>query len=130
MERVHYLGHLAEGDPRHGIYRRQCLSRGGMISFEVGGAEAEAEALRVPNALELIQVAVSVGGIEFPAEHAATMTHADIAPDDQRRMGITPSTIRLSVGVDHPDDLIADPEAAALPTGTPRGRGRRRRRAA
>jgi len=110
VERVHYLGHLEEGDPGYRTYRHQCLSPGGMISFEVSGGEEEA--FRVLNSLELIQLAVSLGGTESLAEHPATMTHADIPLEDQRRMGITPSMIRLSVGVEHPDDLIADLDRA------------------
>lgn len=106
VEAVHYLGHLDESHPDFETYRRQCLSPGSMISFEVvGGEEA---AFRVLNALTLIKLAVSLGGTESLAEHPGTMTHADVPPDEQRRMGITPSLIRLSVGLEHPEDLIAD----------------------
>ncbi|MGD8321919.1 MAG: cystathionine gamma-synthase family protein [Gemmatimonadota bacterium] len=106
VEAVHYLGHLEEGDPQFEIYRKQCLAPGGMISFEVRGGEAEA--FRVLNALRLIKLAVSLGGTESLAEHPATMTHSDVPPEDQARMGITPALIRISVGIEHPDDLIAD----------------------
>ncbi len=106
VERVHYLGHLEEGDPGYETYAKQCLGPGGMISFEIRGGEAEA--FRFLNALELIKLAVSLGGTESLAEHPATMTHADVEPEAQRRMGITPSLVRISVGVEHPEDLIAD----------------------
>jgi len=106
VKRVHYLGHLTEGDPDFEIYRKQCLGAGGMISFEVHGGEAEA--FRVLNALQLIKLAVSLGGTESLAEHPGTMTHSDIPPDDRERMGITPAMVRISIGIEHPDDIIAD----------------------
>ncbi|WP_405278436.1 cystathionine gamma-synthase family protein [Gaopeijia maritima] len=110
VDAVYYLGHLEEGDADWEVYRRQCLSAGSMISFEVHGGEAEA--FRVLNSLKLIKLAVSLGGTESLAEHPGSMTHSDVPPADQARMGITPAMIRLSVGVEHPDDLIADLEQA------------------
>jgi methionine-gamma-lyase len=106
VQAVHYLGHLTEDDADCAVYRRQCLAPGSMISFEVTGGEPEA--FRLLNHLKLIKLAVSLGGTESLAEHPATMTHADVPHDDQARMGITPALVRLSVGVEHPDDLIAD----------------------
>ncbi len=110
VERVHYLGHLTEGDPQFEIYRKQCLAPGGMISFEVAGGEEEA--FRLLNALKLVKLAVSLGGTESLAEHPGTMTHSDVPPEDQLGMGITPALIRISVGIEHPEDLIADLEQA------------------
>jgi methionine-gamma-lyase len=55
---------------------------------------------------------VSLGGTESLAEHPGTMTHSDVPADDQLKMGITPALIRLSVGIEHPEDLIADLEQA------------------
>jgi methionine-gamma-lyase len=110
VERVHWLGHLEEGDPAHELFRRQCLSPGSMISFELHGGEPEA--FRFLNALRLVKLAVSLGGTESLAEHPATMTHADVEPADQLSMGITPAMVRLSVGLEHPEDLIADLEQA------------------
>jgi methionine-gamma-lyase len=110
VERVHYLGHLEEGDPQFEIYRKQCVGSGAMISFEVRGGEAEA--FRLLNALKLIKLAVSLGGTESLAEHPGTMTHADVPPEDRVHIGITPSMVRISVGIEHPDDLIADLEQA------------------
>ncbi len=106
VDRVYYLGHLTEEDAEFEIYRRQCLAPGGMVSFDIRGGEAEA--FRFLNALQLIHLAVSLGGTESLAEHPATMTHSDVAPEEQRRMGITPAMIRLSIGVEHPEDVIAD----------------------
>jgi methionine-gamma-lyase len=106
VDRVHYLGHLEEGTPQYDIYRKQCLGPGSMISFDIHGGEAEA--FRFLNALQLIKLAVSKGGTESLAEHPATMTHADVDQEEKRSMGITPSMVRLSIGVEHPEDLIAD----------------------
>jgi methionine-gamma-lyase len=106
IERVHYLGHLSEGDPQFTVYRRQCLAPGAMISFDVAGGEPEA--FRFLNALRLVKLAVSLGGTESLAEHPATMTHSDISAEDQARMGMSAKMVRLSVGVEHPDDLIED----------------------
>lgn len=104
--RTYYLGHLADGSAQADIYRRHCLSPGSMISFDIRGGEAEAFGFL--NALQLVKLAVSLGGTESLAEHPATMTHSDIAPPLQREMGITEQMIRLSIGVEDPQDLIAD----------------------
>lgn len=110
VERVYYLGHLKEGDPQYAVYRRQCTAPGAMVSFEVRGGEAEA--FRVLNALKLVKLAVSLGGTESLAEHPFSMTHADVSPEAKREAGITERMIRLSVGIEHPDDTIADLEQA------------------
>jgi methionine-gamma-lyase len=68
----------------------------------------EAEAFRLLNNLQLVRLAVSLGGTESLAEHPGTMTHSDIPTARQAELGITPAMIRLSVGVEHPEDLIAD----------------------
>ena len=68
----------------------------------------EAEAFAVLDKLEVIKLAVSLGGTETLASHPAAMTHSDIPPEEQLRLGITPALIRLSVGIENPDDLIAD----------------------
>jgi methionine-gamma-lyase len=110
VDHVHYLGHIQEDDPQYEIYRRQCVAPGAMVAFEVHGGEAEA--FRFLNALELIHLAVSLGGTESLAQHPATMTHADVPVTDQPRMGITPALVRLSIGVEHYEDLIADLDQA------------------
>jgi len=110
VRRVHYLGLLTEDDSAFSIYKRQCLAPGSIISFELQGGEAEA--FRFLNALRLARLAVSLGGTESLAEHPASMTHADVPPEQQRQMGITPGMVRLSVGVEHYEDLLADIRAA------------------
>ena len=106
VKHVNYLGFLCEGDPDFDVYRRQCLSPGSTFAFEIHGGEAEA--FRLLNALLLCKLAVSLGGTESLMEHPATMTHSDIPPDRQAEMGITPAMVRISVGGEHPSDVIAD----------------------
>jgi methionine-gamma-lyase len=107
---VSYLGFLKAGDAQHDVYARQCSAPGSTFSFEIRGGEAEA--FRVLNHLQLIKLAVSLGGTETLMEHPATMTHSDVASPRQLEMGITPAMLRISVGIEHPDDLIADLEQA------------------
>lgn len=106
VERTYYLTHLEHDPAQQAIYEQQCLSPGSMISFDIRGSEAEA--FRFLNHLKLIKLAVSLGGTESLAEHPATMTHSDIMPETQREMGISSQMIRLSIGVEDPQDLIAD----------------------
>ena len=101
---------LADDDPQHEVYRRQCLAPGSTFSFEVFGGEAEA--FRLLNRLKLVKLAVSLGGTESLVEHPASMTHSDVPPDDQARLGITPALVRLSVGIEHPEDVIVDLDQA------------------
>jgi methionine-gamma-lyase len=110
VKRVHYLGLLPEEHPMFPVYRRQCVGPGALIAFEIqGGQEA---AFQFLDNLKLITLAVSLGGTESLAEHPAAMTHSDVEPEDQARMGITPGLIRLSIGVEHFEDLVADVEQA------------------
>ncbi len=106
VDRVHYLGLLTDNDPMYDVYRKQCSGPGSVISFDIQGGEAEA--FRFLNRLKLAKLAVSLGGTESLAEHPASMTHSDIVPEEQARMGITPAMIRVSVGVEHYEDIIAD----------------------
>jgi methionine-gamma-lyase len=105
VERVHYLG-LLDDPAQQAIFDAQCLAAGAMLSFTVRGGEAEA--FRFLNALGLVKLAVSLGSTESLAEHPASMTHAGVDPAERARLGITDSLVRLSVGVEHPSDLIAD----------------------
>ncbi len=103
---VSHLGLLKEGDEGFDIYQRHCTGAGSMIAFEVEGGEPEA--FRFLNALKLIKLAVSLGGTESLAEHPGAMTHSDIPLEDQAKIGIKPSMVRISVGLEDPGDLIAD----------------------
>ena len=72
----------------------------------------EKEAFKFLNALKLFHLAVSLGGTESLAQHPAAMTHADVSPENRAAQGIGENMVRLSIGVEHPDDLIADIEQA------------------
>ncbi|MSO73261.1 MAG: methionine gamma-lyase [Rhodospirillaceae bacterium] len=107
---VWYLGFLPLDHADREDFERQCKNPGSTFAFEVRGGEAEAFA--VLNRLKVIKLAVSLGGTETLASHPAAVTHSDIAPDEQIRLGITPSLIRLSIGIENPGDLIADLDQA------------------
>lgn len=103
---VNHLSLLDGDDPRLGIYQKQCLGPGAMISFEVTGGEEGA--FRFLNAIELIHLAVSLGGTESLASHPWTMSHSTMDPGEKERIGITPGLIRFSIGLESADDLISD----------------------
>jgi len=106
VSNIHYLGFIQPDDPQHDIYKRQCLGPGAMIALDVEGGEAGA--FRFLNALKLIHLAVSLGSTESLAEHPGTMTHSGLSDASKLSYGITSGLVRISVGVEHPDDLILD----------------------
>ena len=106
VARVYFPGKLESRQQRR-IFERQCSGPGALMAFDLKEA-GETEAFRVLDSVHLIKLAVSLGGTESLIEHPATMTHADVPPEEQAELGITPAMIRLSVGIEHPDDLIAD----------------------
>ena len=105
VKKVHYLGFL-DTPEQQAIFDNQCFSAGAMLSFDVQGGEPEA--FRFLNALKLVKLAVSLGSTESLAEHPATMTHVGVDPVEREKLGITGGLVRLSVGVEHPEDLIWD----------------------
>ena len=106
VESVNYLGFLDSADPRAEVFRCQCDSPGSTFAFSVKGGEAEA--FRMLDGLQIIKLAVSLGGTETLVSHPASTTHSGVPKATRDRLGITDSLIRLSVGVEHPADLIAD----------------------
>jgi methionine-gamma-lyase len=110
VKSVWYLNFLPKDHPDRMLYERQCTTAGSTFSFEIEGGEKEAFAFL--NALKVIKLAVSLGGTETLASHPAAMTHSDVPLESRKRLGITESLIRLSIGVENPDDLIADLEQA------------------
>jgi len=92
------------------VYRRQCTAAGSTFSFVLEGGRAEAFALI--NALRRFKSAVSLGGSESLICHPASTTHSGVPKATRDRYGITDAVVRISVGVEHPDDLIADLEQA------------------
>lgn len=106
VERVAYPGLPEMGERQVEIWKKQCTGTGSIISFLVKGGEAEA--FRVLDAVGHMKLAVSLGGIETLIEHPGTMTHSDMTPAEKLNAGITENMIRVSVGLEDPDDLIAD----------------------
>ena len=106
IERVGYLGLIAPSDSEYGIYQDQCDGPGAMISIWIRGGEEEA--FRFIDALQLVHLAVSLGSTESLIQHPSSMTHAGVDPEDKKRHNITDSLVRLSVGVEDPNDIIAD----------------------
>lgn len=95
-----------DAHPQVEIAKAQMKDGGGLISFEIEGGKKEAQAFM--NALSLIKIAVSLGDAETLIQHPASMTHAVVPQTEREAMGITESLMRLSVGLEHTDDLIAD----------------------
>ncbi len=91
--------------PQYELAKRQMNGFGGMLSFDVGSFEG---ARRVLNRVRLMALAESLGGVETLIGHPASMTHASVPPDRRAAIGLTESLIRISVGIEDPDDLIAD----------------------
>ena len=112
---VHYPGLPAH--PGHDIARRQMRGFSGIVSFEV---EQEDAALAVLGGMELFTLAESLGAVESLAEHPGLMTHSSIPADVRRAGGLGDGLIRLSVGIEDADDLIADLDQA-LAAGVTRG---------
>lgn len=106
VAKVHYLPFLGEDTPAGRTYRAQCSGAGSTFSFDIKGGEKAAFAFL--NALQIFKLAVSLGGTESLASHPAAMTHSGIPFDVRQRIGVLETTVRLSIGVEHPDDLIAD----------------------
>ncbi len=106
VDRVYYPALLAEDEPAHAVFLRQCTGAGSTFSFDVKGDRAEAFA--VLNKLQVIKLAVSLGGTESLACHPASTVHSGVPIETRERLGISDATIRISVGIEHVDDIIAD----------------------
>jgi methionine-gamma-lyase len=98
-----------ESHPQHDLATRQMDGYGAMIAFDLGSYGA---ASRLLDRLELCTLAVSLGNIDTLVEHPASMTHAVVDADERAESGITDGLIRLSVGLESPDDIVADLEHA------------------
>ncbi len=112
VEKVGYLGFLPDGDDARqaDIYRRHCTGAGSTFSLYLKGGEAEAFAFL--DALRIAKLAVSLGGTETLASAPAAMTHLSVPDARKQALGITDNLVRISIGVEDPDDLIADFEQA------------------
>src|SRR5690606_5234841 len=105
VESVGYLGFLAEGRQAD-IYRRHCTGAGSTFSLYLKGGEKEAFAFL--DALKIAHLAVSLGGTETLASHPAAMTHLSVPEERKALLGITDNLVRVSIGVEDADDLVAD----------------------
>jgi methionine-gamma-lyase len=110
VSQVGHLDLMDPNEPAYRIYKKQCLAAGSTFAFEIKGGEAEA--FKVLDSLKVIKLAVSLGGTESLMEHPYSMTHSDVPDVVKERLGITCSLLRISVGIEHPDDLIEDLKAA------------------
>jgi cystathionine beta-lyase/cystathionine gamma-synthase len=107
VKKVYYPGSASH--PQHNLARKQQRGFGGMVAFEVGSLEA---ARTVLESVKLCTLAESLGGVETLISHPATMTHASVDPDKRERLGITEGLVRISVGIEDTDDIIADLDQA------------------
>ena len=106
VERVGYLGFLDPASRQADIYRRHCEGAGSTFSLYLRGGEREAFAFL--DALKVAKLAVSLGGTETLASHPAGMTHLSVPDERKKALDIRDNLVRISIGIEDPDDLIAD----------------------
>ncbi len=104
--KLHHLAYLPEGSRAKEVFEAQSSAPGSTFSFDVAGGEAEA--FRVLNALQVFKLAVSLGGTDSLISHPASTTHSGVPKATRDRLGVSDATIRVSIGIEHPDDLVAD----------------------
>jgi cystathionine gamma-lyase/cystathionine beta-lyase/cystathionine gamma-lyase/homocysteine desulfhydrase len=107
VEKLYYPGSLSHR--QHDLAKRQQRGFGGMVSFDVGSLE---NARAVLEGVRLCTLAESLGAVESLISHPATMTHASVLPETRARLGITDGLVRISVGLEDLDDIIADLDQA------------------
>jgi cystathionine beta-lyase/cystathionine gamma-synthase len=107
VQKIYYPGSLSHR--QHDLAKRQQRGFGGMVAFEVGSLEA---ARTVLESVKLCTLAESLGGVETLISHPLTMTHASVLPETRERLGITEGLVRISVGIEDTDDIIADLDQA------------------
>ncbi len=117
VERVYYPGFVDH--PQAELVRRQMAGGGGMVSFELRGGFPAIE--RFVSRLRVFALAESLGGVESLVCYPPRMTHASIPPSERRARGISDHLVRLSVGIEHPDDLMGDLEQALAADAAPAG---------
>ncbi|HSE20495.1 MAG TPA: PLP-dependent aspartate aminotransferase family protein [Pyrinomonadaceae bacterium] len=107
VKKVYYPGSVSH--PQHALARRQQHGFGGMVAFDVGSLAA---ARIVLESVKLCTLAESLGGVETLISHPATMTHASVDAAKRERLGITEGLVRISVGIEDTDDIVADLDQA------------------
>jgi cystathionine beta-lyase/cystathionine gamma-synthase len=103
VQKIYYPGLL--NHPGHELAKKQMTGFGGMIAFDLGSRD---RAARFLEAVRLCSLGESLGGVETLISHPATMTHASVPPEERARLGITDGLVRISVGIEDVEDLIAD----------------------
>jgi cystathionine gamma-lyase/cystathionine beta-lyase/cystathionine gamma-lyase/homocysteine desulfhydrase len=103
VEKIYYPG--LPNHPGHELARKQMTGFGGMIAFDLGSLD---RASRFLGRVRLCSLGESLGGVETLISHPATMTHASVPAEERNRMGITDGLVRISVGIEDVEDLIAD----------------------
>lgn len=106
VERVGYLGFLDPKSTQGRIFASHCSGAGSTFSLLIKGGEAEA--FRMLDNLQLVKLAVSLGGTESLASHPASMTHLSVPDARRKQLGITDNLVRVSIGIESADDLVAD----------------------
>lgn len=106
VTKVHDLTALPRGSRAAKVHKAQATGPGSTFSFDVAGGKAAA--FKVLNSLSIFKLAVSLGGTESLMCHPATTTHSGVPKEVRDRIGVSDATIRVSIGIEHPDDLIAD----------------------
>ena len=107
VQKIYYPGSVSHR--QHELAKRQQKGFGGMIAFDVGSLEA---ARTVLESVRLCTLAESLGGVETLISHPLTMTHASVLPETRQRLGITDGLVRVSVGLEDTEDIIADLDQA------------------
>jgi len=108
VKKVYYPG--LPSHPNHDVARRQMSRAGGMLSLELDGSVEDGK--RFCASTRIFSLAESLGGVESLIEHPPSMTHASIPAEERRKAGLADGLLRLSVGIEHRDDLRADLEQA------------------
>ncbi|MBR0895438.1 cystathionine gamma-synthase family protein [Bradyrhizobium tropiciagri] len=106
VAQVHYLGHHDPASAAGRVFAGQSSGAGSTFSFDIVGGQPAAE--KFLNSLQIFKLAVSLGGTESLASLPATMTHSGVPADIRKKIGVLDTTIRLSIGIEHPSDLVAD----------------------
>lgn len=106
VESVAYLPFHPDGSAQAELFKAQCSGAGSTFSFDIVGGQPAA--FRFLNALQIFKLAVSFGGTESLASHPASTTHSGVPAAVRERIGVSEGTVRLSIGIEHPDDIVAD----------------------
>lgn len=106
VKTIHYLPFADKNSVEAQLFAKQCTGAGSTFSFDIVGGESEA--FRFLNAMKIFKLAVSLGGTESLACHPGSTTHSGVPITLRHSIGIQDTTIRLSIGIENPQDLIAD----------------------